>query len=392
LERYITGLLAEIEHKSGARVAAGVAGLSASAVYRLLGESAWAVGGVNNQRIETMCGAAVAGDGMLVVDDSGLPRQGQHCVGVGHQYCGQLGKVANCQVVVSLDYVDPYYSWPALGRLYLPQDWCRDERRRLAAQIPAEVTFQTKPEIALSLIDEATVAGIPFHLIGADGGYGDNPNFLAGLEARELGYVVAVACDFGVYAVPDITAPETQEPSLARADQWLKGQSDEQWQTITWRLGQDGPLRKQFIARRANRSQDGAPGPVGWLMGERPLPGHPGDHKFYWSNLADDTPLARLAELAHRRPAIERRYQDGKGLTGLGQYPARLWHSFHRHLAIEFLTLSWLILQQPKPDPIEIVLQPRLVETADQPVFPLWPSTFSERRSGPGPSLPLSLY
>jgi SRSO17 transposase len=236
LERYMTGRLAEIEHKSGAGVAAGVAGLSTSAVYRLLGESVWAADGVNKQRIETMCGAAVAGDGMLVVDDSGLPRQDGQCVGVGHPYCGQLGKVANCQVVVSLDYVDPYDSWPALGRLYLPQDGCRDERRRLAAQIPAEVTCQTKPEIALSLIDEATVAGIPFHLIGADGGYGDHPNFLAGLEARDLGYVVAVACNFGVYPVPDITAPETPEPSFARVDQRLEGQPDEQWQTITWRI------------------------------------------------------------------------------------------------------------------------------------------------------------
>jgi SRSO17 transposase len=274
----------------------------------------------------------------------------------------------------------------------LPQAWCGDVKRREIARIPTEVTFQTKPEIALSLIDEATVAGMPFDWIGADGGYGDNPNFLAGLEARELGYVVAVACDFGLYELPDIIAPEPQEPSLTRADQLLQRQGDEQWQTITWRQGQNGPLRKQFIVLRANRRQDDAPGPAGWLIGERPVPGQPGDHKFYWSNLADDTPLARLAELAHRRPAIERRYQDGKSLTGLGQYPARLWHSFHRHLALEFLTLSWLILQQPQPEPIEIVLEPRQVETADQPVFPLRPSTFSECSSNPGTGLLLSLY
>jgi SRSO17 transposase len=392
LERYVTGLLAEIEHKSGAGVAAGVAGLSESRVYRLLGESAWAETGMNQQRIETMGGAGVAGDGMLVVDDSGLPRQGRQCVGVGHQYCGQLGKVANCQVVVTLDYIDPYYSWPVLGQLYLPQDWCRDVKRRLRAQIPTEVTCQTKPEIGLRLIDEAAAAGIPFQFIGADGGYGDNPNFLAGLEQRELGYVVAVACDFGVCEVTDSPSPQSQAPVLTRADQLLAGQPGDQWQTIAWRWGQDGPLRKQFIARRTSRSQDGGSGPTGWLIGERPLPDQSGDLKFYWRNLAADTPLARLAELAHRRPAIERRYQDGKGLTGLGQYPARLWHSFHRHLAIEFLTLSWLSLQQPKPDAIDLVLEPRPVETADEPVFPLWPATLSSSRSDPNTGLSLSIY
>ena len=113
-----------------------------------------------------------------------------------------------------------------LGRLYLPQDWCRDERRRLAARIPAEVTCQTKPEIALSLIDKAIVAGVTFDWIGADSGYGDNPHFLAGLEGRELGYVVAVACDFGVYEFADDTRPESQEPAVFRADQLRKGQSD----------------------------------------------------------------------------------------------------------------------------------------------------------------------
>lgn len=371
LERYITGLLAEIERKSGAGVAAAVAGLTKSAVYRLLSETGWAAGEVNQHRLKTMIIEAVAGDGMIVVDDSGLPRQGDKCVGVAPQYCGQLGKVANCQVVVTVDYVDPYYSWPVLGRLYLSQEWCDDKQRRLQAQVPAEITFQTKPEIALDLIDEAKTGGIPFKWVGADGGYGDNPNFLDGLEERDLGYVVAVACNFGVYGSAEII-PETEDPPLHRADQLLNRLPGEAWRTISWRMGQDGPLCKQFIAIRAKRNQNEAPGPAGWLIGERPLPGHQGDRKYYWSNLSDETPLARLAELAHRRPGIERRYQDGKGLTGLGQYPARLWHSFHRYVVIEFLTLSWLILQQPKPDKVEIVLTPLAVETPDQPLFPLW--------------------
>ena len=379
LERYMTGLLADIDYKSGAGIAEAVAGLSDSAVYRLMGETVWDNTGANRQRIGTMSEQAVAGDGMLLIDETGIPRKGSKTVGVAHQYCGELGKVANCQVVVTAHYVDPYWGWPALGRLYLPDDWCEDEERRQEAQIPADVTFQTKPEIALDLIDEAQAAGVPFQLIGADSVYGDNPTFLEGVEARKLDYVVVVACDFGVRQavedaeVADMVSSEGQFLGVQqRTDTVIGAQPEEAWQTITWREGQDGPLRKQFVAVRVWRSHSDEIGAEGWLMGERPLSGHTGDCKYYWSALPADTPLARLVELAHRRPSIERGYQDGKGETGLRDYPARLWHSLHRHLVIQFLTLSWLILQQPPPDDPEIVIDPVPVDAPEQVIFPLW--------------------
>lgn len=380
LERYASGLLAEVDRKSGAGVADAVAGLSDSAVYRLMGETEWDEAAVNRQRIETMVADGTVGDGMLVIDETGIPRKGEKCVGVAPQYCGEVGKVANCQVVVTAHYVDPYRAWPALGRLYLPERWCEDFRRREEAQIPEEVGFQTKPEIALELIDEARAAGIPFDTVGADSLYGDHPGFVDGLEERQLGYVLAVACDFGMRQPtqdPDaVEATITQGIPLGsqrRADAILAQQPDEAWQTITWRLGSEGPLSKQFVAVRGWRSYGDGVRTEGWLIGERPLPGHSGDHKYYWSNLPADTALGRLVELAHRRPGIERGYQDGKGETGLRDYPARLWHSFHRHLVIQFLVLSWLVLQFPLPESPEIVLEPRPVESPGEVVFPLWP-------------------
>jgi SRSO17 transposase len=381
LQRYATGLLAEIEpRKSGAGVARAVAGLSESALYRLMAETEWDATGVDGQRIGTMVTQATAGDGMLVIDDTAFPRKGTKTVGVAYQYCGVLGKTANCQVVVTADYVDPYYAWPALGRLYLPESWCQDEKRRQEARIPAEITFQTKPQIALDLIDQAQAAGIPFTCVGADSGYGDNPHFLDDLDERQLSYVVNVACNFGV-RLPEEVAETTELTPLYRADTIIAQQPDIAWQTITWRLGSEGPLTKQFVAVRVRRSHGQVTGAEGWLIGERPLPEHSGEHKYYWSNLPPDTPLARLAELAHRRPAIERGYQDGKGYVGLGDYPARLWHSFHRHLAIEMLVFSWLLLQQPPPVTTEIVIEAQPVETPDEPVFPLRVRTISQRRT-----------
>ena len=301
-----------------------------------------------------------------------------------------MGKTANGQVVVTTHYVDPYYAWPVNGRLYLPQTWTQDSERRRRAGIPAAMTFETKPEMALALTDEAREAGVPFQLVVADSSYGDNPTFLDGLEARGLSYVVCVACDFGVRLPAEVEAAAQQRPAdkekrgrprkhpppiqgapLHRADQLLAGQAEEAWQTITWRMGTEGPLTKQFVAVRAHRAIGDWTGGEGWLVAERPLPGKEGERKFYWSNLPVTTPLARLVEVVHRRPSIERGYQDGKGITGLDAYPARKWTSFHRHFVIDLLVLSWLVLQRPPAENPVVCVEPQAVQSPDEPVFPL---------------------
>jgi SRSO17 transposase len=296
-----------------------------------------------------------------------------------------LGKTANGQVVVTIRYVDPYYAWDVNGQPYLPEEWCQDVERRRAG-IPDDMTFQTKPAIALGLIDEAGEAGVPFNVVVSDSSYGDNPTFLDGLESRNLSCVVAVACNFGVRLPEEVEAaakqPQTVEPApLHRADEVLAAQSEEAWQTVTWRMGTDGPLTKQFVALWVYRAVRETTGPEGWLIGERPLPEHKGEKKFYWSDLPMTTPLARLAELSHRRPSVERGYQDGKGFTGLDAYAARKWDSLHRHLAIDMLVLNWLALQRPPVENPVIVLEPQAVQSPNEPFFPYGPEPY--RSIGP---------
>jgi SRSO17 transposase len=320
-------------------------------------------------------------------------------VGVAPQYCGVLGKQANGQVVVTTRYVDPYYAWPVNGRLYLPEGWFADAERRQRADIPAQQTFQTKPAIALQLVDEARAMGVPFGIVVSDSSYGDNAAFLDGLAERNVHCVVSVASDFGVRLPQEVLTaarqplPPKKKPGaprkhphpvqlapLRRADAVIAAQGEPAWRTITWRMGDDGPLQKQFVARRVRRAVGEATGPEGWLLGERPLPGHEGERKFYWSDLPATTPLARLVEVAHRRPSVERGYQDGKSHTGMDDYAARKWSSFHRNLTIDMLVLSWLALQRPPLENPVVTVEPQPVESPDEPVFPLRPGTVSKHR------------
>ena len=237
--------------------------------------------------------------------------------------------------------------------------------------MPSEVAFQTKPALALALVDRARTWGVPFAWVVADAGYGDNPTFLQGLEARQVPYVVGVSSTFGVRLPDEVRAaalvspprprgrgqPKKPRPApLYQAQAVLEALPEERWQTITWRQHDDGALRKQFVAVRAHWATGGVQlstshsrvctGPEGWLLGEHPVPGEGGDLKWYFSNLPADTPRHRLVEVAHSRWPIEQFYEDAKGECGLDDYQGRRWDGLHRHLALVMLAYSFMACQR----------------------------------------------
>src|SRR5262245_50193439 len=198
LERYTTGLLTELPNKNGDTIAQAVPGTSEQRLQEFLTKMSWDEEDLNRQRVQKMVAEASTGHGVLVVDDTGFPKQGKASVGVERQYSGTLGQVGHGQVAVTCCDSDPQGTWPVAVRLYLPKTWAYDPERRRQARVPAEVPFHTKPEIALTLLDQARAGGIPHGCVVADADDGDHPNFLAGLEARQEPYVVAVRTDFQV--------------------------------------------------------------------------------------------------------------------------------------------------------------------------------------------------
>ena len=374
LERYLTGLLTDRQHKTADTIAAAVAGTSTERLQHLLTDADWDAQALDQARVHGLVAQSPAG-GVLVLDDTGLAKQGTHSVGVDRQYSGTLGKVGTCQLVVSAEYVVaddasvPAWHWPIGARLFLPRVWTADAERRQRAHVPATVTYQTKPEIALALVDQAQDWGVPFAAVVADAGYGDNPTFLDALETRKLTYVCAVASTFGLRlpaevaaaaaAAPPSRRPGRGRPKLPRpapvhpAKALSDAQPEDAWQTVTWREGTKGPMRKQFAAQRAHWAT-GSPvaerserstsqprvhtGPEGRLLCERPLPGETGEQpKWYDAHLPADTPLLVLVRLAHSRWAVEQCYEESQGECGLDNYQGRRWDGLHRPLALVML-------------------------------------------------------
>jgi SRSO17 transposase len=205
---------------------------------------------------------------------------------------------------------------------------------------PEGVEFQTKPAIALVLLDRANAYGVRHACVVADADYGDNPNFLAGLEQRRERYVAAVRRDFAVAG-----RRRAAEPIL-RAEALLEGLPAAAWRTIRWREGSKGWLRGRFGAVRCWRVTSDGRRHLGWLIGEREAPGQERRRKYSWSNFGPGEPLMTMVEYAHRRHWVERFHEEAKGLLGWDQYQGRLWTGFHRHAVTVMLAYSYLVWRE----------------------------------------------
>jgi SRSO17 transposase len=322
-----------------------------------------------------------------VVDDTGMPKQGRHSVGVARQYCGVLGKQANCQVAVSVSLVNEVLSVPCAYRLYLPETWAHDPARRAAAGVPSEVRFQKKWEIALDAIDRLRAEGLPPAPVVADAGYGVASGFREALTKRGLLYAVAVTEETSVW--PPGEEPLPPEPWTGRGRQptLLRRTGEhhpvsvrelaatlpaERYETVRWREGTRGRMASRFAAvrvRPAHRdSLRSVPHPVAWLLIEWPEGQKKPSH--YWlSTAAESTALEDLVRLVQVRWRIERDFQELKDEIGLDHYEGRGWRGFHHHGVLCIAAYAFLAAERARlspPLPVSF-LQPAPLPAAFQP-------------------------
>jgi SRSO17 transposase len=292
-----------------------------------------------------------------IIDDTSFPKQGRHSVGVKHQYCGHLGKQANCQVAVSLSIANQHASLPIAYRLYLPKEWAEDRARRKKAHVPEGVTFKTKSQIALDQLRAARQALVPVGAVLIDPAYGNDARLRTGVSELGLSYVAGIQSNGLVW--PPGTAPRRRgkpinntgrrdEPDLISVKKLALGLPKRAWRTIRWREGSADWLSSRFARVRVRAAHPyRLPELITpeWLLIEWP-DGEAAPTKYWLSTLPEEVTFRKLVGLAKLRWRIERDYQELKQEVGLGHFEGRGWLGFHHHASMCIAAYGFLISER----------------------------------------------
>jgi SRSO17 transposase len=298
-------------------------------------------------------------DGVLLFDESSFPKCGPKSVGVARQYCGALGKIANCQVAAYVAYASDAGHTLLDTRLYLHDSWTDDPERCRRAGVPEGVVFRTKPQLAFELL-LACREHIRHSWVTFDEVYGRDPDFVSGLEELGERYIGEVPKDTHVW----LERPRVQEPGPGRrgaprkrprvapgeppppaVEEVARSLPPTAWRRLGFREGTKGRQYAEFARVRVVAERDDLPGPELWLVIERGCNQQP-YVKYYLSNAAQDCPLLALARVGHTRWPIEDCFLRGKDELGLGDYEVQGWRGWHHHQTLVMLALWFLVLQQ----------------------------------------------
>jgi len=386
LRDYCTGLMMPCHRKSVEPIAAMTAPERTAAQHQSLlhfvGQGDWSDQQVL-AKVREMVLSDIERHGPIeawIIDDTGFPKKGRHSVGVARQYCGQLGKQDNCQVAVTLSLANHHASLPVAHRLYLPKEWATDRQRRRKAGVPKEVTFKTKPAIALDHLRFACAAGLPRGVVLMDAGYGTDTALRGTITALGLSYVAGIQPQTSVWAAgtgprpPKTWSGSGRPPKLLWRDSKHRpisvkklaiGLPAHAWRKITWREGTAEQLSSRFARMRvrpAHRDYWLAESrPEEWLLIEWPE-GEQAPTKYWFSTLSATIGFRELVDIAKLRWRIERDYHELKQEVGLGHFEGRSWRGFHHHATLCIAAYGFLVSERETIPPSEAASTPLFKE------------------------------
>jgi SRSO17 transposase len=293
---------------------------------------------------------------MSCVGRLAILKKGAGSVGVQRQYSGTAGKVENCQIATVLTYASAKGHVFLDRRLYLPEGWCADAERRKKAQVPPEVTFQTKPEQAIAMLEHAWARGVSMRWVTGDEVYGDAPRLREAIQKSGRWYVLAVSSTAPVWTErPPVEEPSRPTRGRPRTKARLAPDAPppttvaalvatwpaEQWDRFSVAEGEKGPRVYDWGRVRVVESRDQLPGPDVWLLARRSV-SDPTEVAYYLAWAPPDATLRELAQVAATRYTVEQCIEEAKGEAGLDEYEVRLWPSWHRHVTLAMMAHAWL--------------------------------------------------
>lgn len=329
---FLDGLLSGIERKTGWLMAEQADAERPYRMQSLLGRSRWDADALRDEVRDYVIEALGADDGVLVVDETGFLKQGEHSVGVARQYCGTAGRIENCQVGVFLSYASCWGHALIDRRLYLPQTWTEDSARRAKTAVPEDTTFMTKPEIARELITTALDAGIPCAFVLGDALYGSDRRLRRMLEARQQPYVMAIRGNETLRvggASLELTTAALLGDALKTGD----------WHCHAAGEGAKGP--RLYDWARGQLIWSANPQWQHWLLIRRSRK-KPHELAYYIVFATAETTLGELAGVAGLRWTVETCFETAKDELGLDHCEARSWHAWHRHMSLVMAAAAFL--------------------------------------------------
>ena len=377
---YLRGLIADVERKNGWQLAERAGYSHPRGIQRVLARYAWDVEAVRDDLRRWVIAELGDPRGVLVVDETGFPKQGQHSAGVARQYCGTLGKVANCQVGVFLGYATSRGHVGLDRALFVPEAWFADRERCRRAGIPEEVRHRPKPGLALEMIERALDAGVPAAWVTGDEVYGGDGKLRRALEARGQAYVLAVRSNEST-----TTWPPYGPPGQIRMADVAATVPAAAWQRLSCGEGAQGPRRYDWAwvpLRPALRD--------GWAHAVllRRHPERVDELAYYLVYAPVETPLSEIVRTAGARWTIDDLFKLAKGQVGLDHYEVRSWQGWYRHLTLALLALAALTIGARKKGepPAPTTSRSRSRRSAGSSSGSSGPRPARPTRSSPGPA------
>jgi SRSO17 transposase len=356
---YLLGLLGEASRKNIERIALEL-GENVRNMQHFIGQSPWdqePVIAIHQRLVGETLGEV---DGVALIDESSVVKQGNDSVGVAAQYCGSVGKVANGQVGVYLGYASRKGYSLIDGQLFMPDEWFDEAHaeKRSACGVPEDLAYQTKPETGLKLLEKAAKRGsLPFQWVAADELYGDSPAFRDGVAELNKWYFTEIKSTTPIWSVrPEVHIPgwsgHGRHPTRLRlrnpsdrptqVNKLAAGIPKEGWNRATIKEGSKGPIVCDFAFLRLTESRGNLPGPEVWLIIRRNLD-DPSIIKYYFSNAPANTPLIEFVRISGMRWPIEPIFEEAKGEVGFDHYEMRSWLGWHHHMLLVSLAHHFLV-------------------------------------------------